>query len=647
MTNMGNGVTGLALWPEDLRHLMSFPPGGRIFRTPADVQGATVLVIPSGASRASVEALGGVVYQEGVTNSTQTGDRGGDSDSGALKGMETGLWGAGLPRNDAIAVGDVVLFPKYQMLVANDQSLAKLTDNQRAIFEQAVSDMREGAFGRQFGETDLAAKFCAAGGTVTEAGPGAEDAFRPLVQSVYQGLEQDPLTAQLIDEITALKAQTPASPPAPECSPTSAPASPTANDPALADFLGTDIPDGSYRAAITQQELIDRGVAANWAGDNWGTKTWTFNHGAVTFDQGEHGGAPCYGTIESKGDHLSIVTSGGGCGIDGNYVWKAVDGGIVIRLPNVASLGGDAGFYDAFLDRTWTLVPPPAGATPAPTSELPAVGTWRSHRSMEELLRFLPADKAAGRDGEYTLSFDGTRWSAFETCGGPYSLENGYLHLVYELDPANCGTPALDLIWINSGSDLAYVSAAPGSGDVDKATVTGSWTRISEAVPTSQPGASAAPEPSSALAGYSGDLPPDGTYRADTSDLVARGASEFFAANNAGTWTWTFAAGGWIVDHVRPTGVKEHCEGTYSSDSTRVRFVTDDARSHNCGMDYDVVWKDVGDGLDLGLVGFPNPAIVSDPNSETAFIQRHWTQIDGTLWFDARTVGSDRSNSFA
>ena len=257
---------------------------------------------------------------------------------------------------------------------------------------------------------------------------------------------------------------------------------------ALADFVGTDIPDGSYRATITQQELLDRGVAANWAGDNWGTKTWTFNHGAVTFDQGEQGGAPCYGTVESKGGaYLSMVTSGGGCGIEGRYVWKPVDGGIVLRLSNLASLGGDANYYDAFLDRTWTLVPASPGATPAPASELPAVGTWRSHRSMEELLRFLPADKAAGRDGEYTMAFDGTRWSAFETCGGPYSLENGYLHLVYELDPANCGTPPLDLIWVNAGPDLAYLSAAPGSGDADKATVTGAWTRISDTAPSRRP----------------------------------------------------------------------------------------------------------------------------------------------------------------
>ena len=102
-----------------------FRPGGRTFRTPADVQGALILVIPSSASRASVEALGGVVYQEGVANSTQTGDRGGDSDSGVL-----GAWkrDCGVPACHAMTRSRWamwVLFPKYQMLVANDQALTR------------------------------------------------------------------------------------------------------------------------------------------------------------------------------------------------------------------------------------------------------------------------------------------------------------------------------------------------------------------------------------------------------------------------------------------------------------------------------------------------------------------------------------------
>ena len=49
----------------------------------------------------------------------------------------------------------------------------------------------------------------------------------------------------------------------------------------------------------------------------------------------------------------------------------------------------------------------------------------------------------------------------------------------------------------------------------------------------------------------------------------------------------------------------------------------------HCGMDYDIAWKQAGDGLDLGLVGLPIPAVAGDMQNETAFIQRHWTRIDG------------------
>ncbi len=49
MAGLGElGVTGLAMWPEDLRHLFGFGPFGRAFTTPGDVEGATILAI-SGA----------------------------------------------------------------------------------------------------------------------------------------------------------------------------------------------------------------------------------------------------------------------------------------------------------------------------------------------------------------------------------------------------------------------------------------------------------------------------------------------------------------------------------------------------------------------------------------------------------------------
>ena len=61
---MGNSVVGLTLWPEDLRHLFSFPNCPRDFRSPAGVSGATMLWQKSGLTAELMKDLGAVEYVE-------------------------------------------------------------------------------------------------------------------------------------------------------------------------------------------------------------------------------------------------------------------------------------------------------------------------------------------------------------------------------------------------------------------------------------------------------------------------------------------------------------------------------------------------------------------------------------------------------
>ena len=151
-------------------------------RTPEDISGATILGIASEPGRELITSLGGMLYEEGVETATQSGDRVQDLQSGALDGMVTGLWGAGLATDQidgSFVAGDIVLYPKFQVLAANSESLAGLSDQQRAALDGIVAEVRSRALERHFSEADLAAGICERGGTVIEADPEAIADTRP------------------------------------------------------------------------------------------------------------------------------------------------------------------------------------------------------------------------------------------------------------------------------------------------------------------------------------------------------------------------------------------------------------------------------------------------------------------------------------
>ncbi len=343
------GVTGLAMWPEDLRHLFSFPNCEKDFRTPEGIAGSTILIIPSQVSRDVVAALGGVDYARD--------ERGEDADACRLHGMEAGLVGQGLPLSTAVATGNAVLFPKYQVLVANADALARLSDGQQAIIRRAAAETQTDAFTRQPSEAKLAKAWCDGGGTVQLASVPQRAALVAAAAPVRTKLERDLLARELIADIDALKLTVAAKPFSTPCGPPVAESSLAPVD--TTGFNATAIPDGIYRANLTQEDLLARGASPRFASMNWGVKTWTFAGNAVSLDQGENGGPPCYGTYEILPDkHLAFVTDRGGCGIDGDYLWRAEGDGItflVIPRADWTALDNrdNASFFEG---RVWSRI---------------------------------------------------------------------------------------------------------------------------------------------------------------------------------------------------------------------------------------------------------------------------------------------------
>ena len=255
----GSGVTGLALFPESLRHLFSF---GEPMLTPADVKGRTLRAISSLETTKIIGALGatavdpvGDAFQQGI-------------DAGTIQGTDSGftLAAGSNPTTTAIATGNLTLYAKVMSLVINSAFLAGLDDAQRDIVAKASDATRAWAIANQVTDADAAAKFCKGGGTVVLTEAASIAAFRTAEAPVYAALEADPATKRAIAAIRALA-------PGTSAASVEACGSP---DKALLEPDGGELPNGIYRVVFSDEYLQSWGVGAT---DNHGVYTFTLNDG--------------------------------------------------------------------------------------------------------------------------------------------------------------------------------------------------------------------------------------------------------------------------------------------------------------------------------------------------------------------------------
>lgn len=248
---------GLTLWPEDLRHPFAFEPFGKSFLSPEDFAGTTVRAIPSSVTWALLEALGATpIFKD---------DYGPDVVAGQIQGAESGLrQGASLPV-PATATGNVIFFPKFQVLFANGEVFEGLSKEQQTVLRDAAKATQEKAVAEHPREGDAASEWCAEGGTIVLASDQQVAAFEEAARPVFDQIEQDPMNAELIAAIRDPKADTEPSLGAEACGPT----------PTDVMFRGTTPPNGAYRIDVTEEELLARGARPNFACENAGSTTWT------------------------------------------------------------------------------------------------------------------------------------------------------------------------------------------------------------------------------------------------------------------------------------------------------------------------------------------------------------------------------------
>jgi hypothetical protein len=454
--------------------------------------------------------------------------------------------------------GDVVLYPKYQVLVANQESLARLSDEQRAALDAIVEEVHRLALGRHFTEAELAAGICEIGGTVVEAGPEAVEALKAAATPLSDEMATDPVMGPIIERIRTLAEETPRGPGAGTCGPMAAvapgasAAAPPVTEVDLSGYTGTELPpSGTYRAEMVREGLAAAGASANFAAINDGIWTWTFE-GDTWQAHHNRNNERCSGTAELVDGNVRVMTVvSQGCGMDYDLRWRLDGDDLSLRVADLPWTHTATDFADeqVFIDRTWTRIDEPSSSAAATSTaasypvsdrtgyraDLPPDGTYRADISPEDLIaKGVSGEWANENSGVFTIAFKEGVYSfhhpASDPCQGTY--ESVGESVLLRSAPDGCA-PTFNILWRPDGDGIAMLLAVPTEDAWPMIDFTNIQAHLEDRVWTRIEGPT--PEASDAAV-------PQGAYRAEITpeELEADGWTRESAVNNAGIVTWTF-----------------------------------------------------------------------------------------------------------
>jgi TRAP-type C4-dicarboxylate transport system substrate-binding protein len=259
-------VTGLVIFPETPRHFFSF--SDPIVR-PSDLAGLTVRSVGSAETNGLFDALGaraidneGDAFRQGIAEGTI-----GAVDWGFISTLDPAV-------SRTTATGNVTPYTKFNTLVVNSKFWSDLDNGRRSIISAAAAAMRTWSLKDTRSDPEAAHAFCKAGGRVVLAEPDQVVAFRSATEALSRRLAADAATATRIAAIDRLGAEVTASAVEP-CDPVITKSSIQPD--------GGELPNGVYRAELTDDYLVAQGVTNPQ--NNNGIWTWRFDDGHWTMDQ--------------------------------------------------------------------------------------------------------------------------------------------------------------------------------------------------------------------------------------------------------------------------------------------------------------------------------------------------------------------------
>jgi TRAP-type C4-dicarboxylate transport system substrate-binding protein len=181
-------VVGVDLFPEGLRH----PFGqGKPLRAARDYRGGVIRTPTSATVKSMFAALGATISDADLSPA----DRGAESSYALTPG--------------GTATGNVVFYPKVNVLVANSVVWRRLKADQQRVLTRAAAATRSWVVATFPDDRAAAKTFCAAGGTIAGASAadvaGLKEATRPVVAD----LEHDATTKAIMASIRSTTATLP------------------------------------------------------------------------------------------------------------------------------------------------------------------------------------------------------------------------------------------------------------------------------------------------------------------------------------------------------------------------------------------------------------------------------------------------------
>ena len=306
------GVVGLTLIPEGLRHPVSF---ARPFLTSADFAGAKIRSPLSNASYRLLEALGAKPVEICCDEFSQA------VANGSITGAESAFILVGNLPWPGTFTANITFYPKVNAIVMNKNAFNRLSDEHREILREAAAKTLRDTLRNAPSDADSAALYCRNGGTIAFASDADIAALEQAAQPVYEALEADPQTKELIKQIRRMKEQlSGARDPLPEaCAPASGGAVPTTpSGPEPSEF-----PEGVYRADLQPEDLIQKGMDQVTAHQIGGIRTLTFENGRWR-DHTQGIAEDCVGPYSVEAGRISLHQDVAACGAPaGNFVMSA------------------------------------------------------------------------------------------------------------------------------------------------------------------------------------------------------------------------------------------------------------------------------------------------------------------------------------
>jgi hypothetical protein len=283
----------------------------------SDFSGATIRSLPSNVSHRLLEALG-----------AKPVDISGDAffvaaKRGEIDGAESGFaWGGTMP-SPSTFTANITLYPKVNALVANEDAFGGLSDEQQEILREAAAKALRYVVQNAPTEAERAAVYCRNGGAIAFAAEADVAALERAAQPVYEELQADPPTKEVIGKIRAMKARTTSSRDAvTPCGPASSRAPTTTN------AEPSEFPEGVYRADLPPEYLIEKGMDAQTADELGGINTLTFKDGRWRgHTQSAHNWPDCGGPYSVEAGRVSLHDDQ--CGVSHVVMtarWKLEDG---------------------------------------------------------------------------------------------------------------------------------------------------------------------------------------------------------------------------------------------------------------------------------------------------------------------------------